>query len=88
MLFDGLLLIAIVGLAWACLASPDDRRSVILFMALGLLLALAWGRLLAPDVALQLAVIDFLRTADSETRNPLYWAPFFISAVGRTAPAS
>jgi CHAT domain-containing protein len=43
---------------------------------------------LAPDVALQLAVIDFLRTADSETRNPLYWAPFFISAVGRTAPAS
>jgi hypothetical protein len=43
---------------------------------------------LAPDVALQLATIDFLRTADSETRNPLYWAPFFISAVGRAAPTS
>ena len=56
-LFDVLLLLSIVGLAWASLASPDDRRSVILFMALGLLLALAWGRLLAPDVALAEAAI-------------------------------
>ena len=56
-LFDVLLLLSIVALAWASLASPDDRRSVILFMAFGLLLALAWGRLLAPDVALAEAAI-------------------------------
>ena len=55
--FDGLLLIAILSLAWAALASRDARRSIILFMAFGLILALAWGRLLAPDVALAEAAI-------------------------------
>jgi CHAT domain-containing protein/tetratricopeptide (TPR) repeat protein len=43
---------------------------------------------LAPEPALQAAVVDFLSCADSETRKPLYWAPFFISAVGQVAPAS
>ncbi|MGB5179852.1 MAG: hydrogenase subunit MbhD domain-containing protein, partial [Gammaproteobacteria bacterium] len=57
LVFDGLLLFSIVGLAWASLASHDERRSVILFMAFGLLLAVAWGRLLAPDVALAEAAI-------------------------------
>ncbi len=55
--FDGLLLISIVSLAWAALASRDARRSIILFMAFGLILAVAWGRLLAPDVALAEAAI-------------------------------
>ncbi len=55
--FDGLLLISIVSLAWAALATTDARRSVILFMAFGLLLAVAWARLLAPDVALAEAAI-------------------------------
>ena len=57
LVFDGLLLISIVSLAWAALATRDARRSVILFMAFGLVLALAWGRLLAPDVALAEAAI-------------------------------
>ena len=57
LVFDGLLLLSIVGLAWASLATTDVRRSVILFMAFGLLLAVAWGRLLAPDVALAEAAI-------------------------------
>jgi multisubunit Na+/H+ antiporter MnhB subunit len=57
LVFDGLLLISIVSLAWSALASPDARRSVILFMAFGLVLAVAWGRLLAPDVALAEAAI-------------------------------
>jgi len=57
LVFDGLLLISIVSLAWAALASPDARRSVILFMAFGLVLAVAWGRLLAPNVALAEAAI-------------------------------
>lgn len=55
--FDGLLLISIVSLAWAALASRDKRRSVILFIAFGLVLAVAWARLLAPDVALAEAAI-------------------------------
>jgi multisubunit Na+/H+ antiporter MnhB subunit len=57
LVLDGLLLISIVTLAWAALASSDARRSVILFMAFGLLLAVAWSRLLAPDVALAEAAI-------------------------------
>ena len=57
LLFDGLLLLSIVSLAWASLASSDDRNSVILFMAFGLLLAVAWGRLMAADVALAEAAI-------------------------------
>jgi multisubunit Na+/H+ antiporter MnhB subunit len=57
LVFDGLLLLSIVGLAWASLATTDIRRGVILFMAFGLVLAVAWGRLLAPDVALAEAAI-------------------------------
>jgi multisubunit Na+/H+ antiporter MnhB subunit len=57
LVFDGLLLISIVSLAWASLASTDDRNSVILFIAFGLVLAVAWGRLMAPDVALAEAAI-------------------------------
>ena len=55
--FDALLLFSIVCLAWASLASSDERRGVILFMAFGLLLAVAWSRLQAPDVALAEAAI-------------------------------
>jgi multisubunit Na+/H+ antiporter MnhB subunit len=57
LIFDGLLLISIVGLAWAALSGSDERRSVILFIAFGLVLAVAWARLLAPDVALAEAAI-------------------------------
>ncbi len=57
LVLDGLLLISLVSLAWAALASTDERRSVILFMAFGLVLAVAWARLLAPDVALAEAAI-------------------------------
>ena len=57
LVFDGLLLLLIVGLAWASLATTDVRRGVILFMAFGLVLAVAWARLLAPDVALAEAAI-------------------------------
>ena len=57
LVFDALLLLSIVGLAWASLATTDVRRGVILFMAFGLVLAVAWGRLLAPDVALAEAAI-------------------------------
>jgi multisubunit Na+/H+ antiporter MnhB subunit len=52
-----LLVSSLAGLAWASLASDDKRRSVILFMAFGLVVSVAWGRLLAPDVALAEAAI-------------------------------
>ncbi|MGB5539295.1 MAG: hydrogenase subunit MbhD domain-containing protein [Gammaproteobacteria bacterium] len=57
LVFDVLLLLSLASLAWAALAGTDERLSVILFMAFGLVLAVAWGRLLAPDVALAEAAI-------------------------------
>jgi multisubunit Na+/H+ antiporter MnhB subunit len=57
LVFDVLLLVSILSLAWASLATRDARNSVILFMAFGLVLAVAWSRLMAPDVALAEAAI-------------------------------
>ncbi|WP_019571986.1 hydrogenase subunit MbhD domain-containing protein [Thioalkalivibrio sp. ALMg3] len=56
-LFDLVLLAGIVGVAWRCLASTDLFRAVVLFITFGLLLALAWVRLEAPDIALAEAAI-------------------------------
>ena len=55
--FDLLLSITLVTLAIAALTSREPRRAVILFIAFGLLLALVWARLRAPDVALAEAAI-------------------------------
>jgi multisubunit Na+/H+ antiporter MnhB subunit len=54
---DILLVFSLLGLAVATLATRDAKHSVILFMAFGLVLAVVWGRLLAPDVALAEAAI-------------------------------
>lgn len=56
-LFDGLMLSTLLGLAIATLSSRDPRRAAILFIAFGLWLALVWARLGAPDVALAEAAI-------------------------------
>lgn len=56
-LLDTLLAILLLGLAWAALSGTDLRRSVVLFMAFGLLLSLIWARLRAPDLALAEAAI-------------------------------
>ncbi|MGI9328436.1 MAG: Na(+)/H(+) antiporter subunit B [Pseudomonadales bacterium] len=56
--FDLLLALALVWLAWRTLASFDLFKTVVLFIAFGLLLALAWVRLNAPDVALAEASIS------------------------------
>ena len=55
--FDGLVGLGLLWLAWRTLASPDLFKAVVLFIAFGLLLALAWVRLAAPDVALAEAAI-------------------------------
>lgn len=55
--FDLLLILTIVGLAWRTLADKDLFRATITFIALGLLIAVAWVRLRAPDIALAEAAI-------------------------------
>jgi multisubunit Na+/H+ antiporter MnhB subunit len=54
---DVLLAVGICWLAWRLLADRDLVRSAIAFIAFGLLLALAWVRLDAPDLALAEAAI-------------------------------
>ena len=55
--FDAVLGFALLWLAWRALASPDLFLAIVLFIAFGLLMALAWVRLDAPDVALAEAAI-------------------------------
>jgi len=55
--FDMLLVAALVWLGWQALASSDLFRGVVLFITFGLIVALAWARLQAPDLALAEAAI-------------------------------
>lgn len=57
LVFDAVLVFALLLLAWQALASPDLFQAIVLFIAFGLLMALAWVRLNAPDVALAEAAI-------------------------------
>ena len=50
-LFDGVLGLLLLWLAWRALACPDLFKAIVLFIAFGLLMAIAWVRLAAPDVA-------------------------------------
>jgi multisubunit Na+/H+ antiporter MnhB subunit len=56
-LFDLALAALTVGMAWAAVQTRDLRRGVLLFIGLGLLLAIVWARLRAPDLALAEAAI-------------------------------
>ena len=56
-LFDGLLVFSLLWLAWISLAATDLFKAIVLFIAFGLLMALAWARLQAPDIALAEAAI-------------------------------
>ena len=55
--FDALVAVALPLLTWRVLAAKELFTSVILFIALGLLISLAYLRLAAPDVALAEAAI-------------------------------
>lgn len=57
LLFDAVLGLTLLWLAWQALNSPDLFRAIVQFIAFGLLMALAWIRLDAPDVALAEATI-------------------------------
>jgi uncharacterized MnhB-related membrane protein len=56
-IFDWILVLVMVVLAWRSLNDRDLFRGLIKFIALGLLLAVAWVRLRAPDVALAEAAV-------------------------------
>ncbi len=56
-LLDLLLVLTLLCLAWWSLAATDLFKGIVLFIAFGLVLALAWVRLDAPDVALAEAAI-------------------------------
>jgi len=55
--FDLLLAALLLWSAWRALATPRLDRAIVLFIAFGLLMALAWARLAAPDIALAEAAI-------------------------------
>lgn len=55
--FDTTLGLGLLWLAWRALACPDLFRAIVLFVAFGLLMALAWVRLQAVDIALAEAAI-------------------------------
>jgi multisubunit Na+/H+ antiporter MnhB subunit len=56
-LFDGLLALGLLWLGWRTVVSADLFEAIILFIILGLFMALTWARLAAPDVALAEAAI-------------------------------
>jgi uncharacterized MnhB-related membrane protein len=55
--FDLLLAAALLLSAWRTLATDRTVRAVVMFIAFGLLMTLAWARLAAPDIALAEAAI-------------------------------
>ena len=57
MILDLLLAFALLLIAWTSLSSADLFRSVVLFITFGLLVALVWVRLGAPDVAMAEAAV-------------------------------
>ena len=56
-IFDITLVLLLLALAWTTCSTQDVMRAVTLFIAMGLLLAIVWARLKAPDLALAEAVI-------------------------------
>lgn len=57
LVFDVVLGLALIWLAWRALVSQDLFKGIVLFIAFGLMMALAWVRLEAPDIALAEAAI-------------------------------
>ena len=49
---DVLLAALVLGLGWATLLAATLFRAIVLFVAFGLSMGLAWARLDAPDIAL------------------------------------
>jgi len=57
LLFDVLLAVSLIGSAAATIFAAEPVRAALLFVVFGLLSALAWVRLAAPDIALAEAAV-------------------------------
>ncbi len=55
--FDLVMAVLLLGLSWRLMRCRDLFTAVVLFIAFGLVMALVWVRLNAPDVALAEAAI-------------------------------
>jgi uncharacterized MnhB-related membrane protein len=55
--FDLLLAASLLWSAWRALGTPVLGQAIVLFIVFGLLMALAWARLAAPDIGLAEAAI-------------------------------
>ncbi len=71
-LFDILLALTLLWLGWHLLSTEDIFKAVVLFISFGLLMALTWVRMRAPDVALAEAALGAGLTG-----------PLFLSALRR-----
>ena len=71
-LFDIVLISTLLWLAWKMLRSEDMFKAVVLFISFGLLMAVAWVRMRAPDIALAEAALGAGLTG-----------PLFLSALRR-----
>ena len=71
-IFDIVLVLSMVWIAWSLLGTEDIFKAVVLFISFGLLMALAWVRMRAPDVALAEAALGAGLTG-----------PLFLSALRR-----
>ena len=71
-IFDIVLVLSMVWIAWSLLGTEDVFKAVVLFISFGLLMALAWVRMRAPDVALAEAALGAGLTG-----------PLFLSALRR-----
>ena len=71
-IFDIVLVLSMVWIAWSLLGTEDIFKAVVLFISFGLLMALAWVRMRAPEVALAEAALGAGLTG-----------PLFLSALRR-----
>lgn len=71
-IFDILLVLSMVWIVWHLLGTEDIFKAVVLFISFGLMMALAWVRMRAPDVALAEAALGAGLTG-----------PLFLSALRR-----
>lgn len=55
--FDLLVVTALVGLVWTMLRAPERFKAVVLYITFGVVMAICWIRLRAPDLALVEAAI-------------------------------
>lgn len=62
-ILDIILSLSLIVLGWTLLTSRDLFRSVVIFIVFGMLMALVWLRLGAPDIALAEAAIGTGLTA-------------------------